>query len=454
MKAARKPAIITACLLKSVRLHALALVSVTIFFAACQTIDTARFSYANSRSTHSWSGTTQTTTVPFSLVDNHIVLPVSVNGSETMDFVLDSGAAASVIFESYHTRMLSLQTSGELHISGAGDGGDAVAGIAKNISLSVGSLRTEGQSLLYLPIGSVPFFDDMDDVYFDGVLGALFFERFRVMIDYHQQLLSFSEPGYESSEVTEAMEAWEWLPLHMESGLPYLTTEVTDNRGEPVTVKLLVDTGARGLMSLNPETSASLAPPERHFSTVSQGLSGNVQGLVGITDSLSLGPYRLLNLPINYTVTGGESDHQSNGILSNEVLSRFNLLFDGPGGRLYFTPNWRFDMPITADRSGLSIRAHSAGGIIKRVAPRSAGDVLGLAAGDIITSFDGTTVTPETITVLKRELASPRDSLHLCWRSRTEGVCGDILLQSRFGEADASERPLPPAQVKNADSRQ
>lgn len=400
--------------------------------SACQLVDMARFTYDNAKSTHQWANDQHTTTVPFTLIDNHIILPVGVNGSDPLNFVLDSGAAATVIIDSRGSRALELEMGGQLPVSGVGTGPDPVAYIVRDTALSVGEVSLEGHSVVYLPLDSIPFFDELDDVYFDGVIGAPFFSRFVVEIDYDRRLISFSEPPVGAGRPESFGDDWVEVPLDVEAGLPYMTAQVETGEGLPIVVKLLVDTGARGAVSLTPETHDGLSVPLDYFQTVSEGLSGDVVGRVAMSETLTVAGYRLHRLPVTYDIAGGEQDNDSNGILGNEVLLRFNLVFDSPNERLFLAPNKNFSTPIRADRSGLQIRPHAAGGIVRRIATGSAAQASSLQVGDIITDFDNTPVTYQSVSELKRVLASERDSVHLCWQSDAIQHCEDLLLVSRF----------------------
>jgi len=405
-----------------------------LLLSGCQLADMAQFTYANATATHHWDDETQTTSLPFELVDDHIVLPVRVNGSEPMNFVLDSGAAASLILESHNTSDLPLELGAELTVSGVGTGPDPVARIVSDTRLSLGSAQLEGLSVIYLAQSSVPFFDNLDEVYFDGVIGAPVFERFVVEIDYDQRLIHFSEPGSARARAGLAREGWRELPLEIASGVPYLSTRVTAASGHPVDVKLLVDTGYRGPVSLTPSTHDGIAPPAETFSTIGQGISGDVQIEVGRTPSLVVGGFTLHEVPVSYSMAGGESDNSSNGILGNQVLQRFNLMFDYPGQRLLLKPNQRFADPILADRSGLLVRPHRMGAVVKAVAADSAADQGELQVADIITRFDDEPVTRSNIVKLRRTLGSDRDSVPVCWLSGEQARCGELALASRFAQ--------------------
>lgn len=403
-----------------------------VLLGGCQLADMAQFTYANTVATHSWAGEERSTTVRFEMIDDHIVLPVSINDSESLSFVLDSGAGATVILESRHTRALPLELGPEISVSGVGDGPDPVARIIKGADLSLGAVRLEDLSVIYLPLESVPFFNNMDEVYFDGVIGAPFFERFVVEIDYDRQQITFSEPGSAATQIDQRDVDWQEIALEISSGVPYLTTQIGAGQKQSVEVKLLVDTGYRGPVSLTPDTHDKIYEPQEYFSTVGQGLSGDVQIKVGMSEFLSVGDLELNHVPVSYSISGGESENGSNGILGNEVLRHFNVVFDYPGERIFVTPNAQFAVPINADRSGLLIRPHRLGAVVKSVARGDLGHGTELLVGDIITSIDGTPMTPSSISKLERLLASDQEEVAICWMSGDESYCADLALASRF----------------------
>ncbi len=421
--------------LPAARLSAACAAISVLLLGGCQLADMAQFTYANATATEHWVDEARSTTLPFVMIDDHIVVPVRVNGSEPLNFVLDSGAAANLILESRASDALSLQLGAELNVSGVGTGTGPVARIVKDTRLSVGGVQLDGLSVIYLPLNSVPFFDNLDEVYFDGVIGAPFFDRFVIEINYDRQLISFSEPESALADIERRTASWEELPLQIQSGVPYLHTQVSTDSAHTVAVKLLVDTGYRGPVSLTPDTSGHIDEPSQYFSTLSQGISGDVATKVGMSESVNVGDFQLSDVPVHYSITGGESDHESNGLLGNEVLRRFNLVFDYPHKRMLVVPNQSFAEPIAADRSGLLLRPHRLGAVVKSVASNSAGQHTGLAVGDIITSIDAQQVSDTNITALKSILASQRATVPVCWLSVEQSQCGSLALASRFDRA-------------------
>jgi hypothetical protein len=143
----------------------------------------------------------------------------------------------------------------------------------------------------------------------------------------------------------------------------------------------------------------------------------------------------LRSVPVSYAVAGGEIDDDSNGLIGSEALSRFNLIFDYPGERIFITPNQHYAVPITADRSGLLVRFHRFGAVVKSIAPGSSGTHIGLEVGDTISHIDDQQLTRASFTALKGLFSSSRESVSVCWSSTEHGTqqqCADLALASRF----------------------
>ena len=127
-------------------------------FSGCQLFQAAKFSYSNATSTHKWASNNTTTQIPFTLVSELIIVPVSINGSEPLNFVFDTGAAATVIVESNNTQSLTLTSDSKLNISGAGESFQSIANLVPNIDVSLGEIELTDQTIIHLPLDSIPFF--------------------------------------------------------------------------------------------------------------------------------------------------------------------------------------------------------------------------------------------------------------------------------------------------------
>lgn len=328
--------------------------------------------------------------IPFKLVNNHLILPVSVNGSEPLDVVLDTGmpAAGLAIYGGPLAESLALEIDPNMQaqIGGAGgQGARRTARIAMSESLSLPGLEIDGSRVIVMP--KMPALSS----YNDGVIGYSLFSRYVVEIDYDKRLLRLQEPeSYRAP--AEALA----VPLTFDNRIPYADVRLVQTGREPVDARVAVDLGASHAISLNSDYSDRIVLPAKTLSTIlGRGVSGPVHGDVGRLAGLELGGARLENVVATFPV----SEHQNPrgmdslaGNLGSDVLRRFNTTFDYPGKRMLLSPNRSFGQPFTFDRSGLRLRPGDKLQVAGIIADSPAADS-GIEIGDLVTHVNGQTVS-------------------------------------------------------------
>src|SRR2546429_8143239 len=102
--------------------------------------------------------------IPFELFGNLILLQVRVNNSDSLRFILDTGADTSVI-DAQQAKALSLKPEGK--IVGSGGAGTAEATFTKGVSVSLSGVELLDQKIYVLPLESLSALGRK----IDGVLG-------------------------------------------------------------------------------------------------------------------------------------------------------------------------------------------------------------------------------------------------------------------------------------------
>ncbi len=328
--------------------------------------------------------------IPFKLINNHLILQVSVNGSEAFDVALDTGMPAGglAIYDGPRTEALGLNIDPSIQAQVGGAGGEGalvMAQIAMQESLALEGLEIDRTRVILLP--SMLTFSG----YHDGIIGYSLFQRFVVELDYDQQVLRLHDP-----QTYEAPEDAHVLPMTMRNRLPYVTLQVTPRGRESFDAEVVVDLGASHAISLNTDWSEEVVVPEESLTTVlGRGLSGPVEGDVGRIAALELAGAKLLDVLVSFPV----SEHQNPrgvdslaGNLGGDVLRRFNTTFDYAGGRMILQPNESFGEPFTFDRSGMRLGV----GIelsVEHIIAGSPADESGIRIDDVVTHLDGTAVS-------------------------------------------------------------
>ncbi len=415
--------------LKPRLINLLILIFFTSVLSGCQLYNAAKFSYTNSTSKHKWLNNSNTTYVPFTLVSELIIVPVRINGSKTLNFVFDTGAAATVILESNNTKGLTLKSDSKLAISGAGESFQSIANLVPNINVTLGEVELIDQTIIHLPISSVPFFKDRDSVFFDGIIGYDFLKRFTIKIDYDKMVITLSEQTDFAKKETEHDISWNQLPIFIEGDMSYVFVNAQLNTDQTTPLKLLIDTGFSGTYEIvQTRHEKSLAP---YYPTRTQGLTGYSTIHVSNTKSLSLGSYSKNNVPILYNMSTNEEVENSE-LLGNQFLKHFNIIFDYRNEQLFIKPNQNFDHPINLDKSGLRLMPHKLGAMVNDVAIKTGAANIGLIAGDIITSYNGNQITAKGFSIFTSALASNLPKIELCWISNNTENCDYLVLASRL----------------------
>ena len=121
------------------------------------------------------------------------------------------------------------------------------------------------------------------------------------------------------------------------------------------------------------------------------GLGGYLKGYLGRIHRLELGVHSFDNVLSSFQEMTNLQDtsklYGRHGILGNILLSRFRIIIDYPGAKLYLRPIKKYNKGFKFDKSGLGIIA--VGENLKTyevnyIIPGSPADLAGMQKGDII----------------------------------------------------------------------
>ena len=250
-------------------------------------------------------------------------VPVSVNGSRRLWFVLDTGARHTLV-DSAAALALGLEIVSEDQGSGAGRG-TYRQWHAPPIDVTVGPV------VLHVPD---PWVIDLAHVGTaqppDGLLGADLFERYVIRIDPVARTLAFIDSTSYRYQGKGAM-----LPLTDTESRLYVDVQLTLPNGITETHAMRIDTGSEDAASDNLVRRS----PERRLARQGVGLGAAYVDTSGVFESIGLGPYAV------HRAWGASNDHPAVGM---EILRRFTMTFDVPHGRLFLEPNSHLADPVPA----------------------------------------------------------------------------------------------------------
>jgi len=273
--------------------------------------------------------------IPFEVEGNWMVIPVSVNGSSPLRFVLDSGASATVFYNSKAANSLNLKITGTMPVRGAGGGGaTSEVSIAENVNFNVGGIKfSDGRLAVRTSPSGSPSLGGRD-----GVIGRIVFATLVVEVDWEKRVIKLHDPAkYKYSGKGTV------LPLTFdEGGRPYTMAAVNVTGDKKVPVKLVVDTGGGHTLQLDLGSKPEIQLPEGARKTVlGRGGSGEITGHTGRIKNFEFGGQMLKDVSTDFpdasSGTAGIGGRQGN--LGGGVLRRFKVIYDYSRKQMIVEPN-------------------------------------------------------------------------------------------------------------------
>lgn len=329
--------------------------------------------------------------LPFKIVNNLVIVPLFINNSDTLRFILDTGVKVALITEMQVEEAFDVKEAKPQKIKGLGDGEELDALLIVDNSFRISSLYGQHHDLLIL-LEDIFFLSTRLNTRVNGLVGYDVFKNFPVEIDYQSRKIIFHNPKKRLQ--TRGFQAFD---LTIEGGKPYITAQVEIEKGRSVPVKLLIDTGASHSLSLelNDEKGISL-PPKTIDAYLGKGLSGDLEGKIGRIGRVKIGKYTFEDVPTSYPDTASMGGFYGiagrNGSLGSNIVKRFRVIFDYPNGKIYLKPNRDLKKPFYPNLAGLEFNAPIPGlkyYVISQVTPNMPAAKVGLKVGDELLGLNG-----------------------------------------------------------------
>lgn len=295
-------------------------------------------------------------TIRFKSASNLIILPVTINDSDTLNFILDTGVRYPIITELPFVNKLNLNYMMPVPIQGLGEGVELTAYRSGDNTLKLDGMTARNQEVQMIIDESFQI-SHLLGIPVHGMIGFNLFKDYVIKIDYINEKITFIKPEYYKYRDRKKDII---LPLQLEQNKPYVYTKIVTDTGEEVPVKLLVDTGASDAIWLSEKSDERIRYPEKHIETfLGKGLSGDVFGIKGRIDGIWVGPLILpqpiVAFPSSEIIAQLISMNDRNGTLGAEILRRFNVTFDYRNSRLTLRPTPKLKEDFNYNMSGMEI---------------------------------------------------------------------------------------------------
>ena len=331
--------------------------------------------------------------IPFELYNNLIVIPVILNGTLPLRFVLDTGVRTTILTEKAYSDILNLVYTKKISIAGAGGMRIVEAYVTGNVSLDIPpGVIGRGHVMLVLAEDYLQLRNYLG-TNVHGIVGYELFSRFIVKIDYAKKLITLNTP-----DDFKPKRSYRKVDMTIEDTKPYIHGQVTMHDGQKIVTKLLVDSGASHGLLLDPESDDRISVPQKYIaSSIGRGLGGDIPGKIGRIQQLNVSGYKLNHLIATFPDPDSYMDSVisktfRHGTMGGEILSRFNVIFDFSRQAVYLKKNSAFKKKFNFNMSGVAIKAKGSALHIYEVVEvreNSSADNAGIVIGDIISEING-----------------------------------------------------------------
>lgn len=295
-------------------------------------------------------------TINFKSASNLIIIPVTINESDTLNFILDTGVRFPIITELPFIDKLKLNYMTPVKIKGLGEGEELTAYRSGNNTMEIKGLTARNQEV-HMIIDENFQISHMLGLPVHGLIGFNLFKDYIVEIDYLNEKITLHKPEYYKYRDRKKDIV---MPLHFDGNKPFVRTTIVTTDLTEVPVKLLVDTGASDALWLSETSDERITLPENRIETfLGRGLNGDLYGVKGRIDGIWVGPLILpqpiVAYPSSKLIDKLISRNDRNGTIGAEILRRFHVTVDYRNSRLTLRPTHKIKEGFNYNMSGMEI---------------------------------------------------------------------------------------------------
>lgn len=344
------------------------------------------------------------------------------NFPDTLNFILDTGSSgisldsATVAYFKLHPEPSDRTIRG-------------IAGIKK-----VGFLYNRSLHFPNLVVDSLNFhvndYSVLTSVYgeqVDGIIGYSLFSRYILKINYDSLKIDICSKG----SIRYPRGGFLFRPIL--STLPVQYARIKDESTH--NTRFLHDIGAGVCLMLSQDfvdDSALLQKKRKLWPKDGEGIGGKISMNLTIVKELKIGPYRFRNVPTYifedaFNVT---SYPYLGGLIGNDILRRFNVIFNYPKRDIHMVPNSHYREPFDYSYSGIELYFIAGQIQIGTVAKGSPAELAGIEEGDELIAVNND--FSQNFSKYKTALLSPNAKVKLIIRRSGELIQTEMRVKSIF----------------------
>jgi hypothetical protein len=326
--------------------------------------------------------------IPARISNNLVVIPVQINDSPPLNFILDTGVNTTILVEPMIAQVFEFPIEDVVYVLGLGNEGIVEAGMARGLTFSMRGITGNNMNLIVIPEGILSF-SEFFGFPVHGIIGNDLFRQFPIRINYRTNTVRiYREPTYPVRRNSQV------IPLEIDNNKPYVWVHIEgDEKDKTDSLRLLVDMGATSPVFLN--HSYKYLTETRISSFLGKGISGELEGEMGRLENLTIGDFSidkpLVAYPQSDFLTDASFSFEWEGILGAGILSRFHIILDYASQKLILRKNRSFGRDFHSNLSGMDIIAEGLrfnDYVVSHVRKNSIAYEVGILPGDRVISIN------------------------------------------------------------------
>jgi hypothetical protein len=302
-----------------------------------------------------FAGSKPVASIPFEMVGSYVVVPVRINQSSSLRFILDSGVRNTIVTELLPGDSLSLSFQNSRDLQGLGRGNSLNAYVSDGNTLKLGRKLQFDNKTVYVLKEDVFNLSRQTGSKINGLIGSDFFDNYVVEIDYSSKRLRFYEP-----ENMVVPKGYGVMPMTIEKQKMYIHLSVLETDSARRSIKMLIDTGAELSAWFQTLTNKAITIPEKSIhGRIGEGLSGEVTGIFARVPQICIANFcvkdPIVAFPDSAAISEIVRTSDREGTIGSQLLKRFNLIIDTFNKKFYFKPNSSFNKPFVYNIAGIEI---------------------------------------------------------------------------------------------------
>lgn len=313
-----------------------------------------------------------------------IVVKTYLNNKGPYNFILDTGVGMTIITDTEIKDLLDLKNMRTITLMGLGKEKDIKAHLAPEIKINIENLVAEKIGAAFLE-NDVLNLSAYAGIKIHGLIGYEFFNSFVIKTYYEREYLVVKK-----RDTPVLLKKGYKIPISLEQNKPYTSIIIESNDNKAYKLKMLIDSGAGHVMSLEALDSAGFPLSEPYISSnLGIGLGGKIDGFIGRVKLLKIGhlevPHVLTSYPSYEDVGEKITIVKRNGSIGSRLLNQYNVTYNYAKKYIYLNPRAKKVPYFEHNMSGLEI---SAAGedlnrfVINKVNENSDAERAGLKAND------------------------------------------------------------------------